>query len=743
MESEPGDGNLLHTFVVQKRFPPGLCMDLDAARKSDCGRDPGLKQTMLHGVTGSRGMSRDVDTTNSRTRAKPVPGPDRNFLTRRGRLKLPHISTCRQTVTVPSLAALRVERQKGRELDRFLASFKKNLKPEKEKMQQVTVAGSRASTAVSESNRKESVKSNTPQKCTTKKLWKKAISLVLSVIRVGNQMALWSLARERIARQTCPDTDDAEYELLLRRMLFPKEKVEQEIIKGFTRSKQIQRIMLLPPERRTRKDCYMVVYKLQTIEEFQKLPLHIQIDIVSRGHLMITKSKRILIRDGHEAMNWYFIVCGEGMMRSNVVDSRQKREITILTQGMSLGEAEINSQAPWTCTVISTTPMQLIYLSKMDYLHIFQENLEILPEHVQFLQDLDFMKNWPIELLLKHPTQCTQTYFRKNQLVVKDSNSSKFLYIVRSGECAVYIGVPRTSLSWRDLMLKLIHPMINIEGWPEARTDTGDACQPPGDYLRYRRVSSLSKESADLASMSCLQLSDPDYCTQLSSSRPSHPSVASRQNDWPFDLLSKSSFDKMTARDESSDKGKEKKKKQQVKEEMKGKKGGKPVRLSCPADKCYTVAASAIADVNEKLSLQDTRKFSLPALFKTSSTSTKKRKSSSGSSDYVYLHIDTLKGLSELDLPDMKVCVPAGKPCLVSLGAEVIFLSKRFFLSSCNRLCQEDVFKSRRFYPTQENMQICYRLHMAWKQYTDKVVKELHDDILNEGRQFFGTYFNV
>ncbi|PVD30813.1 hypothetical protein C0Q70_10088 [Pomacea canaliculata] len=309
--------------------------------------------------------------------------------------------------------------------------------------------------------------------------------------------------------------------------------------------------------------------------------------------------------------------------------------------------------------------------------------------------------------------------------------------------------------------------MINIEGWPEARTDTGDACQPPGDYLRYRRVSSLSKESADLASMSCLQLSDPDYCTQLSSSRPSHPSVASRQNDWPFDLLSKSSFDKMTARDESSDKGKEKKKKQQVKEEMKGKKGGKPVRLSCPADKCYTVfvlqlfagllqAASAIADVNEKLSLQDTRKFSLPALFKTSSTSTKKRKSSSGSSDYVYLHIDTLKvgdvfvshfdcspfsitdllcwqGLSELDLPDMKV----------SLGAEVIFLSKRFFLSSCNRLCQEDVFKSRRFYPTQENMQICYRLHMAWKQYTDKVVKELHDDILNEGRQFFGTYFNV
>lgn len=143
-------------------------MDLDAARKSDCGRDPGLKQTMLHGVTGSRGMSRDVDTTNSRTRAKPVPGPDRNFLTRRGRVKLPHISTCRQTVTVPSLAALRVERQKGRELDRYLASFKKNLKPEKEKMQQVTVAGSRASTAVSESNRKESVKSNTPQKCTTK-----------------------------------------------------------------------------------------------------------------------------------------------------------------------------------------------------------------------------------------------------------------------------------------------------------------------------------------------------------------------------------------------------------------------------------------------------------------------------------------------------------------------------------------------------------------------------------------------
>nr|KAG5689314.1 hypothetical protein BaRGS_022038 [Batillaria attramentaria] len=80
------------------------------------------------------------------------------------------------------------------------------------------------------------------------------------------------------------------------------------------------------------------------------------------------------------------------------------------------------------------------------------------------------MTGWPWMYLTVHKTQCFQCYSRENTVLVKDSTDSEWIYIIRSGQCAVYMYVESTRASWKDLELCLAHPTIDINGWPAKGT---------------------------------------------------------------------------------------------------------------------------------------------------------------------------------------------------------------------------------------------------------------------------------
>ncbi|XP_065065913.1 uncharacterized protein LOC135691855 [Rhopilema esculentum] len=59
------------------------------------------------------------------------------------------------------------------------------------------------------------------------------------------------------------------------------------------------------------------------------------------------------------------------------------------------------------------------------------------PDHAEFISSLEFLKGWPTEELPKNPKKCLFNFFRRGAVLVRDSNYSDWIYVVKSGSCQV------------------------------------------------------------------------------------------------------------------------------------------------------------------------------------------------------------------------------------------------------------------------------------------------------------------
>ncbi|XP_069125150.1 uncharacterized protein [Argopecten irradians] len=52
-------------------------------------------------------------------------------------------------------------------------------------------------------------------------------------------------------------------------------------------------------------------------------------------------------------------------------------------------------------------------------------------------RNIQFLQNWPVHLLAQNPNACMFHYFKRGQVLVRDSNHSEWIYIVKSGSLSV------------------------------------------------------------------------------------------------------------------------------------------------------------------------------------------------------------------------------------------------------------------------------------------------------------------
>lgn len=90
-------------------------------------------------------------------------------------------------------------------------------------------------------------------------------------------------------------------------------------------------------------------------------------------------------------------------------------------------------------TVTCKTDVELLAVSREDFIDIFMHiEKDREPEHIQFLRTVDVLRGWPIEKLpYDNPRICLFTFFRRGVLLCKDSNTSEWIYIIKTGSCRV------------------------------------------------------------------------------------------------------------------------------------------------------------------------------------------------------------------------------------------------------------------------------------------------------------------
>ncbi|XP_048248593.1 uncharacterized protein LOC124151217 isoform X1 [Haliotis rufescens] len=201
---------------------------------------------------------------------------------------------------------------------------------------------------------------------------------------------------------------------------------------------EAKRILQMKPEERSLRDVQYLVIVLSNIPAFAEYPRRMQHKLCAVGWYEAYEPKRAIVREGHPPHSFYFLLSGTVLVTA--FENGVARTLVSLRTGMSFGELAVITRSRRQATVSTHTPTELLCISAKDFEDIFMaggmQNLND-PDHISFIRSVGFLRHWPVEILSEYHQACMFHYFNRGQVLVRDSNNSDWIYIVKSGSLSV------------------------------------------------------------------------------------------------------------------------------------------------------------------------------------------------------------------------------------------------------------------------------------------------------------------
>ncbi|CAK8697437.1 unnamed protein product [Clavelina lepadiformis] len=206
---------------------------------------------------------------------------------------------------------------------------------------------------------------------------------------------------------------------------------------------KLRTILTTVPYQRTENEIGYALKRLRAeVEEFAEFPLRMQEDLVKEAWLDEFEPKRVIIRQGHKAETFYFIVSGTALVTKNRINANGEgyvETVSILKRGKSFGELAIMRHEQRTNNVVSQTHLALLTVGRKEFVDIFMHRMDGgEPEFITFLRKLPEFNGFPLyKVPHNKPEVCAFTYFRVGVVICADSLKSDAIIIVKSGVCRV------------------------------------------------------------------------------------------------------------------------------------------------------------------------------------------------------------------------------------------------------------------------------------------------------------------
>lgn len=201
-------------------------------------------------------------------------------------------------------------------------------------------------------------------------------------------------------------------------------------------SEESKRILAAPRWARTETDILHLEIVLRTIKDYASYPVSTQRQIAEVGQYVKYEARRIIVRQGHPAWNFYFILSGAVVVL--VMDGEQNFVVpkALLRRGQSFGELALISGGRRMSTVVATEDLEMLSIWHEDFKRIF-DNGGIKKSEDEFIKNLFFFQGWPLQIADVYPQRFIYHYYKRGEVVVKDSRYSTWIIVVKSGSLDV------------------------------------------------------------------------------------------------------------------------------------------------------------------------------------------------------------------------------------------------------------------------------------------------------------------
>ncbi|XP_074813661.1 uncharacterized protein LOC141990415 [Natator depressus] len=200
------------------------------------------------------------------------------------------------------------------------------------------------------------------------------------------------------------------------------------------------------PQERSEKDISYILVTLQPVKAFGNYSTMIQKKVAkaawySRESVLSRyESCQVMIQQGYTPHSFYICLSGSATVIKRNSDSGQVKPAWFFSRGDAFGDREIINGDYWQTTVIIQEPAEFLCIDREDFIKIFLsggKNVFGDPEQMQFLRSLHCFKGWPINLLEDNPGKCIVCHYRRGTVVLRNSNVTEWIYIVKEGSCSV------------------------------------------------------------------------------------------------------------------------------------------------------------------------------------------------------------------------------------------------------------------------------------------------------------------
>ncbi|XP_067944208.1 cyclic nucleotide-binding domain-containing protein 2-like isoform X2 [Watersipora subatra] len=415
-------------------------------------------------------------------------------------------------------------------------------------------------------------------------------------------------------------------------------------------------------------------------------------------------ARRVIIREGHTAENFYFILSGTAIVTKLVKDEDagkvELRFERYLTKGDSFGEMELLHHSSRQCTAVSQTPMTLLTVGRETFFKIFMSSQgeNSLPDHIKFLSSLEMLKGFPPHLFVENREKCLLHFFRRGAIIVKDSLESEWLYFIKSGTCQV---------------------LKELKGLEPTKRNKPTVTRIPTDYSRcLPKLGTGAQASKTVSGLKCL--APPMAKTprqRLQSLKSKSPTIPS-SNFLEGDFLSKEDDHLPLLMME---------KKLETDKEFRESYQAKMAGLDVPLENTTphrTAARNSKMDVGytkSKYNALTVIKNKKKQLAEATNGKTHVRRDPAP----VYVQVDLLKPRDVFGLTNIKFDEfmenKSLNVSLVSRGAECVMVEKQFFIDNAPQEVRHAVMSLVRPYPEIEVLQGNLELKTGWEEYREDV----------------------
>ncbi|CAD5115173.1 DgyrCDS4170 [Dimorphilus gyrociliatus] len=201
-------------------------------------------------------------------------------------------------------------------------------------------------------------------------------------------------------------------------------------------SNATRRILAKDPSSRTKDELHYLLVALRNYEAISEYPVRIQKMMAARAWYERYDSKRVIIRQGHVAKCYYFILSGSVVVTKMENETGHSNTVCFINRGDCFGDIGIANQERRLATVISKESIELLVFDDEDFVEIFMSG-GLKNTDDPFFSSVDCLNGWPVHLLAENKHNAMLSYFKRKTVLIHDSKISDWICIVKSGSCTV------------------------------------------------------------------------------------------------------------------------------------------------------------------------------------------------------------------------------------------------------------------------------------------------------------------